>query len=57
MGISVAVTATLPYLELDLALRTVEELHLTPKTKLGVDLLLLVSSLIIFSGLPILIFT
>ena len=34
MGVIVALTITLPYFELDLALRTVEELHLIPQEKL-----------------------
>ena len=38
LRISVAVTANLPYFELDFALLVVEELHFIPKTKLGVEL-------------------
>ena len=38
LGVIVAVTVTLPYFGLDLALRKLEELHLIPKTKLGIEL-------------------
>ena len=38
LDVSVAVTLTLPYFELKLALRMVEEHHLIPKTKLGVEI-------------------
>ena len=38
MGVSVAVNITFPYLEINLDIHTVEELHLITKTKLGIEL-------------------